>query len=93
MKPVNQEAAMRLEHAIFETNGSKMVAEKKKGVTATAVTPWFYWCRGTESNCRHGDFQWKSLLTQSKKNDTELNKYTPTNSTSYLPTSNPINTS
>ena len=39
MKPVNQEAAMRLEDAIFETNGSKMVAEKKKGVTADAVTP------------------------------------------------------
>jgi hypothetical protein len=34
MKPINQEAAMRLEHAIFETNGSKMVAIKEKGVDA-----------------------------------------------------------
>lgn len=32
MKPVNQEAACRLENAIFETSGSKMVAEKKKEV-------------------------------------------------------------
>ncbi|PQP33140.1 site-specific integrase [Desulfobacteraceae bacterium SEEP-SAG10] len=33
MKPVNQEAACRLENTIFETSGSKMVAEKKKEVT------------------------------------------------------------
>jgi len=32
MKPVNQEAACRLENTIFETSGSKMVAEKKKEV-------------------------------------------------------------
>jgi integrase len=32
MKPVNQEAACRLENIIFETSGSKMVAEKKKEV-------------------------------------------------------------
>ena len=34
MKPVNQEAACRLENTIFETNGSKMVADNKKKVTA-----------------------------------------------------------
>ena len=34
MKPVNQEAACRLENTIFETSGSKMVAEKKKEVLA-----------------------------------------------------------
>ena len=34
MKPVNQEAASRLENTIFETNGSKMVAKNKKGVNA-----------------------------------------------------------
>jgi len=34
MKPTNQEAACRLENAIFETSGSKMVAEKKKEVMA-----------------------------------------------------------
>ena len=34
MEPVNQEAAIRLEDAIFETNGSKMVAETKQGVDA-----------------------------------------------------------
>ena len=34
MKPVNQEAACRLEKVIFETSGSKMVAEKKKEVMA-----------------------------------------------------------
>jgi hypothetical protein len=30
MKQVNQEAACRLENAIFETTGSRMVAEIKK---------------------------------------------------------------
>jgi integrase len=34
MKSVNQEAACRLENTIFETSGSKMVAEKKKEVLA-----------------------------------------------------------
>ena len=34
MKSVNQEAACRLENTIFQTNGSKMVANNKKGVTA-----------------------------------------------------------
>jgi len=33
MKPVNQEAACRLENTIFETSGSKMVADNKKEVT------------------------------------------------------------
>jgi integrase len=33
MKPVNQEAACRLENSIFETSGSKMVAGNKKKVT------------------------------------------------------------
>jgi len=32
MKPVNQDAACRLENTIFETSGSKMVAETKKEV-------------------------------------------------------------
>lgn len=39
MKPVNQEAACRLEDTVFETTGSKMVAETKKGVTEQTVTP------------------------------------------------------
>jgi hypothetical protein len=30
MKDVNQETAFKLENAIFEQDGSKMVAEKKK---------------------------------------------------------------
>jgi integrase len=34
MKPVNQEAACRLENTIFQTSGSKMVADNKKKVTA-----------------------------------------------------------
>ena len=34
MKPVNQEAACRLESAVFGGDGSKMVAEKEKGVTS-----------------------------------------------------------
>ncbi len=33
MKDVNQEAAIKLGKAIFEHDGSKMVAEKEKGVT------------------------------------------------------------
>lgn len=36
MKPVNQAAACRLENAIFETSGSKMVADTGKGTTANA---------------------------------------------------------
>ena len=32
MKEVNQEAAVKLGKAIFEHDGSKMVAEKEKGV-------------------------------------------------------------
>ncbi len=38
MKPVNQEAACRLENTIFETSGSKMVADNKKEVAAFTVT-------------------------------------------------------
>jgi hypothetical protein len=34
MKPVNQAAACRLENAIFETSGSKMVAGTEKETTA-----------------------------------------------------------
>ena len=32
MKPVNPESACRLENTIFQTNGSKMVADNKKGL-------------------------------------------------------------
>jgi integrase len=39
MKSVNQESALKLEKAIFEEDGSKMVAEKKKGSAAVAVNP------------------------------------------------------
>jgi integrase len=39
MKPTNQEAACRLENAIFGATGSKMVAEKKKGPRSKSVTP------------------------------------------------------
>jgi len=39
LKPVNQEAPSRLENTIFEIDGSKMVAETKKGETAKATTP------------------------------------------------------
>ena len=39
MKSVNQEAALRLENAIFEINGSKMVADNKKGAMAITITP------------------------------------------------------
>ena len=39
MKPTNQEAACRLENAIFGATGSKMVAESKKGPQPIAVTP------------------------------------------------------
>jgi integrase len=38
-KDRNPEAACRLENVIFGENGSKMVAEMKKGVTTSAVTP------------------------------------------------------
>jgi len=39
MNPVNQEAPSKLENTIFEINGSKMVADNKKEVTADSVTP------------------------------------------------------
>jgi integrase len=39
MKPVNQEAAMKLENTIFKINGSKMVANNRKGAMAPAITP------------------------------------------------------
>ena len=39
MKPVNQEAACRLENTVFGENGSKMVAETKKGLQVNPVTP------------------------------------------------------
>jgi hypothetical protein len=42
MKPVNQEAPVKLENTIFELNGSKMVA-KKKEVTGNSVTSLYYW--------------------------------------------------
>jgi integrase len=39
MKDRNPEAAQRLENAVFGENGSRMVAEMKKGATASTVTP------------------------------------------------------
>ena len=39
LKPANQEAACRLENAIFGKSGSKMVAETKKGSRSKTVTP------------------------------------------------------
>ena len=39
MKPVNQDAPSRLENTIFESSGSKMVAETKKGEMAKTITP------------------------------------------------------
>ncbi len=39
MKPSNQEAACRLENAVFGEDGSKMVAETSKGLRAEPVTP------------------------------------------------------
>jgi hypothetical protein len=39
LKDSNQEAACRLENAIFEINDSKMVADEEKGVTVETATP------------------------------------------------------
>lgn len=39
MQSINREAANRLENAIFETDGSKMVAETKKGEMVSTITP------------------------------------------------------
>lgn len=39
MKHVNQEAPSKLENAIFELDGSKMVANNKKGDMIKAITP------------------------------------------------------
>jgi hypothetical protein len=39
MKPVNQEAALRLENSVFGQTGHNLVATNKKGVTVSTVTP------------------------------------------------------
>jgi integrase len=39
MKSVNQESALRLENAIFEINGSKIVANNEKGAMVETITP------------------------------------------------------
>ena len=39
MSPTNQGAACRLENTIFGGSGSKMVAEKEKGILINPVTP------------------------------------------------------
>ena len=39
MNATNQEAACRLENAVFGASGSKMVAGKKKGSRSKSVTP------------------------------------------------------
>ena len=39
MKSTNQEAPSRLENTIFETSGSRMVAETKKGEMVETITP------------------------------------------------------
>ena len=39
MKPINQEAACKLENTIFGTTGSKMVEETEKGDTLKSITP------------------------------------------------------
>ena len=38
MKPVNQEAAIKLENSIFLTTSSRMAAETKKGISDDSVT-------------------------------------------------------
>lgn len=39
MNPTNQEAACRLENAVFGTTGHKMVTKAKKGPRSQTVTP------------------------------------------------------
>jgi hypothetical protein len=39
IKPVNREAALKLESAIFGQAGHNMVTTKEKGATASTVTP------------------------------------------------------
>jgi hypothetical protein len=39
MKATNQEAPSKLENTIFESNGSKTVAETKKGEMVETITP------------------------------------------------------
>jgi hypothetical protein len=39
LKDSNQEAACRLENAIYEVKGCKMVADEEKGATAKTATP------------------------------------------------------
>jgi integrase len=43
MKPTNQEAACRLENAIFGPTGHKMVTKSEKGLQPIAVTPGICW--------------------------------------------------
>ena len=39
MKPVNHEAALRLEGQVFMTNGDQMETKTQKGVTVLPITP------------------------------------------------------
>jgi hypothetical protein len=39
MKPINQEAALKLENSVFSAAGHNLVTTNKKGVTASTVTP------------------------------------------------------
>ena len=41
-----------------------LVTQKEKGLHLSGVNPLISWCRGTESNCRHGDFQSPALPTE-----------------------------
>ena len=48
---------------------------KKKGISRCRLTPsfaFFFWCRGTESNCRHADFQSAALPTELPRHEMML---------------------
>ena len=49
--------------------------QKKKGLVTVLTNPLnllnIYWCRGTESNCRHGDFQSPALPTELPRHMTQ----------------------
>ena len=48
-------------------NARPAKAHNEKRLATFAASLWIPWCRGTELNCRHGDFQSPALPTELPK--------------------------
>ena len=48
----------------FARSGLLIVPQQQNGLPGMPISRCFSWCPGTESNCRHGDFQSPALPTE-----------------------------